>query len=216
VKRISTSTFFGSHRPSLVCGLSAAYFPANPLHYCCPLWNPNNSSMLCSKIENVQRTFTRKIDGMSELDYWDRLKTLHLYSVQRRRERYIVIYMFKILHNLVPNCKITFRSNPRTGIHAVVPKLDRNRPSLALHMLENSFSYVGPLLYNSIPSALRKMYDNIDPVGTFKSQLDAFLMYVPDEPTVQGRTRRANSNSLIDQIDYRQTWFLRALREQWY
>ena len=69
-------------------------------------------------------------------------------------------------------------------------------------MQENSFSYVGPQLYNSIPNMLRRKYENIDPVGTFKSQLDNFLMYVPDEPTVQGRVRRANSNSLIHQIDY--------------
>jgi len=69
-------------------------------------------------------------------------------------------------------------------------------------MQENSFNYVGPLLYNAIPNYLRKMYENIDPVGTFKNELDEFLTNVPDEPTVSGRIRRANSNSILHQIDY--------------
>ena len=33
----------------------------------------------------------------------ERLKALKLYSLQRRRERYIIIYMFKIKIGLVPN-----------------------------------------------------------------------------------------------------------------
>jgi len=172
------------------------------LDYCCPLWNPSKSLMLCNEIESVQRSFTRRIDGMNGKDYWQRLNALKLYSVQRRRERYVILYVFKILHNLVPNCGISFHVNTRTGIHAVVPKLNRNRPSLALHMQENAFTYNGPLLYNSLPSGLRKMYDNIDPVNTFKHQLDAFLTNVPDEPTVSGKIRRADSNSLVHQIYY--------------
>ena len=172
------------------------------LDYCCPLWNPENSAYLCSKIENVQRSFTRKIENMRDLDYWSRLKILNLYSVQRRRERYIILYIFKIVHNLVPNCGITFRSNPRTGIHVEVPKLDRNKSALALRMQENAFTYVGPKLYNAIPCRIRRLYDTIDPVGTFKTQLDAFLNIVPDEPTIHGKPRRASSNSLIHQIAY--------------
>ena len=172
------------------------------LDYCCPLWNPQNSAFLCNKIESVQRAYTRRITGMDGLDYWSRLNVLRLYSVQRRRERYIILYVFKIIHGLVPNCGLNFSTNPRTGIHAIVPKLDQNKPCLALQMQENSFAYVGPKLYNSIPSSLRRRYHNIDPVLTFKTDLDCILTNVPDEPTIPGKIRRANTNSLIDQFYY--------------
>jgi len=139
---------------------------------------------------------------MDGLDYWDRLKALRLYSIQRRRERYIVLYVFKIIHGLVPNCGLEFKNNPRTGIHVTVPKLDRNKTSFALQMQENSFNYVGPVLYNSIPSSIRNIYDNIDPALTFKTELDYILTRVPDEPTIPGKSRRASSNSIVDQFRY--------------
>ena len=35
-------------------------------------------------------------------DYWTRLKTLCLYSQERCRERYRIVYIWKVLENLVP------------------------------------------------------------------------------------------------------------------
>ena len=69
-------------------------------------------------------------------------------------------------------------------------------------MQENAFTYVGPKLYNAIPCRIRKLYDTIDPVGTFKAQLDSILTCVPDEPTIPGKLRRASTNSLIHQFAY--------------
>ena len=40
---------------------------------------------------------------MKGLSYPERLTVLKLYSFQRRRERYIIIYVWKILEGLVPN-----------------------------------------------------------------------------------------------------------------
>ena len=54
-------------------------------------------------MESVQRSFTKHIFGMKDLDYKTRLNRLGLYSLQRRRERYLIIYIWKILENLVPN-----------------------------------------------------------------------------------------------------------------
>ena len=54
-------------------------------------------------VENVQRSFTRFISCMAGLSYTERLTVLKLYSLQRRRERYIIIYVWKILKGLVPN-----------------------------------------------------------------------------------------------------------------
>ena len=54
------------------------------------------------KIENTQRTFTRHIKRMKELDYAQRLKSLNMFSIQRH-ERYKVIYAYKIKEGLIPN-----------------------------------------------------------------------------------------------------------------
>ena len=53
-------------------------------------------------VEKVQRSFTRFISGMAGLSYTEILTVLKLYSLQRRRERYIIIYVWKILEGLVP------------------------------------------------------------------------------------------------------------------
>ena len=36
---------------------------------------------------------THKITEVQHLNYWERLNELKLYSLQRRRERYIIIYI---------------------------------------------------------------------------------------------------------------------------
>ena len=170
------------------------------LDYCSALWNPNGSAYLVDKVESVQRSFTRKIASMKGLNYWERLVSLRLYSVQRRRERYIIMYVFKILHGIVPNCGISFHENPRTGIRAIVPKL---KPGLSSHLKNlkcNSFNHVAPMLYNILPVDMRRMYTTNDPLVTFKFDLDTMLSTIPDEPTVSGLTRNAKTNSLLHQM----------------
>jgi Reverse transcriptase (RNA-dependent DNA polymerase)/Endonuclease-reverse transcriptase len=168
------------------------------LDYCSPLWNPSGSAYLCGKIEGVQRAFSRRIEGMQYLNYWERLATLNLYSVQRRRERYLILYIFKILHNLVPNCGIIFRPNPRTGIHAIVPKII---PTSKVRSLRGcSFPVIAPTLYNTLPHYLRIGYTCDSPVETFKRHLDQLLSTIPDQPTIPGLHRASESNSLVHQM----------------
>ena len=72
------------------------------LEYCCPLWDPSAISDI-QKLENVQRLFTSKVAGCEDLTYWERLKLLNIQSLQRRRERYIIIHIWKILNDLTNN-----------------------------------------------------------------------------------------------------------------
>ncbi|CAL8291883.1 unnamed protein product [Gadus morhua 'NCC'] len=68
-------------------------------------------------IESIQRSFTAKIAGCSNLSYWDRLKHLNLYSLQRRRERYMVILVWKIYHGAIPNSvNLVFQHSERRGV----------------------------------------------------------------------------------------------------
>lgn len=49
-----------------------------------------------------QNTNNHLINSVTHLNYWERLKSLDLYSLEHRRERYIVIYTWKIAE-LVPS-----------------------------------------------------------------------------------------------------------------
>ena len=56
------------------------------------LWSPYLTKHI-NMIEKTQRSFTRYISGMQGLSYPERLAVLKLYSLQRRREIYIIIYI---------------------------------------------------------------------------------------------------------------------------
>ena len=108
------------------------------LEYCCPLWNPADIASI-QAIESVQQHFTKRISGFQHLHYYDRLRYLQLQSLQRRRERYIIIYMWKIRHSLCPNdlqisfSEYNFRLGPLAELlsfHASTPAAELNsKPS---------------------------------------------------------------------------------------
>ena len=60
------------------------------LEYCSALWNPHKVQDI-GTLEAIQRSFTRRISGCKDMDYWERLKYFNLPSLQRRRERHIII-----------------------------------------------------------------------------------------------------------------------------
>ena len=60
------------------------------LEYCCQLWNPSRKGDI-QMLEQVQQNFIRKITGMGQLSYWEQLHALSMYSLERRRERYLII-----------------------------------------------------------------------------------------------------------------------------
>ena len=72
------------------------------LEFCCPLRHPAKIKDV-QDVESVQRVFTKKISGMESLSYWTRLKRLGIMSLQRRRERFIILQMFNIRNGLNPN-----------------------------------------------------------------------------------------------------------------
>ena len=84
--------------------------------YCCQLWNPWKAKDI-QAIEAIQRTFTYKITEVQHLNYWERLHELNLYSLQRRREHYIIIYIWKIPQHMVPNIDGTMGLTIKTRKH---------------------------------------------------------------------------------------------------
>ena len=62
------------------------------------VWNPTKIGEILA-IEGVQKTVTSRISALKSSDYWKRLKIkkMSLLSLQRRRERYIILQVKKIL-----------------------------------------------------------------------------------------------------------------------
>lgn len=173
------------------------------LDYCSQLWCPISKGNIQS-VEMVQRSFLRKITGMHQLNYWEQLQYLQQYSLERRRERYRVIYVWRILERQVPNIlnqegqpKIVAKWHPRRGRECIVPPVRRSAPTYVQKLLHGSLPVHGQQLFNILPSAIRNMTECS--VDCFKRTLDKYLRDVPDEPQIPGYTaqRRADSNSLL-------------------
>ena len=163
------------------------------LEFCSPLWHPTKIGDI-QEIESVQRSFTRRVAGCQDLDYWQRLKKLSLMSLQRRRERFIVLHIWRILHGLVSNdLQIQFKDSSRTGKFAIVPPMCRVSSMRHQTQYDNSLAVKGPRLWNAIPGHLT----TIDDFQEFKSKLTTLLLVLPDTPPVRGYSP-ANTNSLLD------------------
>ena len=126
------------------------------LDYCCQLWSPSSLGQI-RLLENVQKEFLNKIWGMSRLNYWEQLSTMKLYSLQRRRERYIIIYTWKVLEKLVPNFGIQCHTNPRTGRFCLVPHVRSSAAARVQTIRFASLSVNGPRLFNAMPKCVRNM-----------------------------------------------------------
>lgn len=166
--------------------------------YCCQLWSPAAIGMI-KEIEGIQRTFTSRIRGMEHLNYWDRLKALSLYSLQRRRERYTIIYVWKIIQGLAPNferedLKIkTYGVGTRLGRRCVLPPLIRSGEG---SIRDRSFITFGPRLFNCLPCDIRQFEGSL---MTFKRKVDKFLADVEDKPPLPGYVNAAAGNNIVQQ-----------------
>ena len=117
--------------------------------------------------------------GLSDKNYWERLEVLNLMSLQRRRERYILIMMWKIHKGFVPNdMSIEFRLSERRGLWAVLPGIPRGCRDRVRTQYDSSFAYLGPNLWNLLPKSINLL----DKLQKFKSELTRFVLSLPDKP----------------------------------
>ena len=127
--------------------------------------------------------------------YIDRLASLNLMSLQWRRERYILIHMWKLLHKITPiDVDVQFRQRLRglrLGWKAVVPSWENHSRTADWNLWEDSFAVVGSQLWNTLPVAL----NTIQTKDTVKYRPTDFLSTLPDEPPVRNYAR-AHKNTL--------------------
>ena len=176
------------------------------LDYCSQLWSPSSQGQI-NKLENVQKSLVNKIwdQGLENGNYWDKLQYLRLFSQERRRERYQIIFIWKISQELVSGYQIPFSQNSRTGRWAVPAQLSSpNVPAAVRAAKESSLRVRGCQLFNLLPAVLRSA-DHGDTL-MFKNNLDHYLSCVPDQPTTNGLQRAAKSNSLLHQVPLMGGW----------
>ncbi|CAL4227371.1 unnamed protein product, partial [Meganyctiphanes norvegica] len=171
--------------------------------YCCIVWSPTNKQEI-SKIERIQKSFTNKIEGMEDMNYHQRLKSLKLYSLERRRKRYMIINTWQQLEGQRENLmdfELNGRSRHRT-IKATRVKWNRNSKNSSL--VYNSQALKMMRLFNAIPEYLRDTTGvNLE---TFKRKLDKWLALVPDTPIIDNYKAAAESNSLVHQAANGRNW----------
>lgn len=121
-----------------------------------------------------------------------------MYSQERRRERYQIIFVWKLSQGLVGGYSLPFQHSDRRGRTVLVPPIVSEAASPVKKAKESSIQVKGARLYNLLPKDLRDLQGVT--VDTFKTSLDSWLSQIPDQPTVVGRQRAAATNSLIDQV----------------
>ena len=181
-----------------------------PIHdYCSQLWSPLKIGDI-QKLELLQWYFIKKIKINYNSDYWSSLSELNLLSLQRRRERYQIIYLWKIIENIVPNPNIhihgishkciNVRVSPRMGRSCIPPNINRKCSIKIQNLRSSSFCIHACKIFNVLPKNIRDL-SNCN-TETFKANLDAFLQSVPDTPHIPGLGKfcQAESNSLIHMV----------------
>ena len=136
------------------------------MEYCVQAWSPYlRKDINC--VEKVQRLATKMIPGLNHVNYEDRLRTLDLFSMERRRLRGDLIETFKITKGFtnVPKDSL-FNPAPRVGTRGHQLKL--KKPHSRLQLRANFFSVRVINAWNKLPNELV----NLNTVECFKKTLD--------------------------------------------
>ena len=171
------------------------------LDYGSPVWAPIRATQIDS-LETVLNSFLRKIPALQGMHFWDRLKVMQIMSVQRRMERYIILYAHNVLSGTVPNPGLTSKWTHK-GRKITIPLLPKKCPTFARKLRDQSFNFRAAILFNSMPAFVRNFE------GTslgFKNTLTEYLKLVPDHPrshhtgympAATDITTQCKSNSLV-------------------
>ena len=111
----------------------------------------------------------------------------------------MVEFLWKICQGMVGGYDIAFTSvYGRRGRLCVPNQVLPGAPANVRRAREFSLGVKGARIFNLLPSYIRNI--NSESIDTFNSALDKFLSEIPDQPTVGGRARAADTNSLLHQI----------------
>jgi len=142
------------------------YFPF--LEYCTPVWSPQTAGNI-SKVEAVQRRFTKSINGLSSLSYISRLNELSLETLELRRLKQDLVICIKIINGDVDIELNSFSRSQLTVCPEVTNISYSNRLSASmLHAGKFSFANRVCTAWNNLPATV---VDSVN-VNTFLTRLN--------------------------------------------
>ena len=136
------------------------------LEYCVQLWNPkacHGNWGLIMDIENVQRRYTRLIDGIGLMTYRERLNNLSITTLVERRARGDLLETFKIVNGIVDYGRDMFILS-RSGQNLIHP------PNKVTKLQNEFFSQRVLSYWNKLPNNVK----NCDNLNAFKTNLENF------------------------------------------
>ena len=90
---------FQCREPDFMLRLFTTYI--RPLiEYAAPIWSPTDVGS-CVKLERIQRRFTKRVRGLHNLSYEERLSSLKIPLLSCRRSFLLRCLIYKLIHNLI-------------------------------------------------------------------------------------------------------------------
>ena len=120
------------------------------LEYSSAVWSPSLITLI-NKIESVQRNFTKRLPGLQNLNYGERLNTLKLKSLEHRRLITDLVTCYNIIHNnIIISTKNFFTVSTTTNLRGHPFRLSVPIVKNNTHL--NFFSVRIVKIWNSLPS----------------------------------------------------------------
>ena len=148
------------------------------------IWTPYQEIGELRSQENPLRIFSRRIRGMENMNYWQRLFKLKLLSSERRNERYRLFYVWKSLMGIVPSLDFELKQDVRSGPKIIIGKMTGCKMKIQT-LRERSIYIAGARIFNAMPRVIREFKGEFN---QFKIIVDKYLATIPDCPLLEGYT----------------------------
>ena len=142
---------FKSREPTLLIKAFTT-FVRPLLEYASSVWCPYKT-FLIEKIESVQRRFSKKLEGLKNFTYKERLEKLNLESLETRRLKADLTFYYKIINNfshLDATELFTFVNSPATRGH----KFKLLKPRCSTNLELNKFNCRAVNAWNSLDESI--------------------------------------------------------------
>jgi hypothetical protein len=136
------------------------------VEYCSQVWSPTKLSDI-ERLESVQRSFTKRLPGLRSMTYKDRLTHLNLCSLEERRLKHDLTFLFNSLHNfnnINPTQIGLTISTATTRGHAYKLTINHSSVSARSNFFSNRIAHA----WNSLPEFAAYSTSTVQ----FKSQIE--------------------------------------------
>ena len=125
------------------------------LEYATPVWNPYLKKDIERKeIEHVQRKITKRISGLDQLTYIERLQSLHLPKLDTRRTYFELLECYKIVHKITRCECVAFLSLSELRTRGYHYKLKAVSPPARLDVRRHFFLDRTVSQWNALPAEI--------------------------------------------------------------